>query len=165
VPPASELTPRRGDTLAQIIATSVYIGDIRFAPGTFGTIPGLFLFVIASMLGLPAWLFLACIAGLFAVGVWAASRSEIIFGKKDDGRIVIDEVVGAMITMFMLPLDWRLLIAGFFAFRFFDILKPGFRRLEKIKGGLGIMIDDVAAGIMANISLRILLYVVQAFYS
>jgi len=153
-----------GDYVAELVATSVYVGEIPIIPGTFGTIPGLFIYVMASMLGVPTWAYLLLIAALYFVGAWAAGRAEIISGKKDDGRIVIDEVVGAMITMFYMPLDWRLLIAGFFAFRFFDVLKPGFSKVQKIRGGHGVMIDDVFAGVMANISLWLLIWVVSLFY-
>ena len=152
------------DHVAELIATSLYVGEIPIIPGTFGTVPGLFIFVMASMVGVPIWGYFLLIAALYFVGVWAAGRAENISGKKDDGRIVIDEVVGAMITMFYLPLDWRLLIAGFFAFRFFDVAKPGFRKIQKIKGGHGVMIDDVFAGVMANFSLRLIMWLVSLFY-
>jgi len=156
------LTP--GDRLAEILATSLFVGEIPIVPGTFGTIPGLFIFIMASMLAVPAWGYLLLIVALYFVGAWAAGRAEKISGKKDDGRIVIDEVVGAMITMFYMPLDWRLVLAGFFAFRFFDVLKPGFRRIQQIEGGHGVMIDDVIAGIMANASLWLLMWLVSLFY-
>ena len=154
----------RGDHVAELVATSLYVGEIPIIPGTFGTIPGLFIFVMASMLGVPTWAYLLLIAALYFAGAWAAGRAERISGKKDDGRIVIDEVVGAMITMFYMPLDWRLLVAGFFAFRFFDVAKPGFSKVQKIRGGHGVMIDDVIAGVMANISLRLLMWLVSLFY-
>ncbi|MBN2209381.1 MAG: phosphatidylglycerophosphatase A [Candidatus Coatesbacteria bacterium] len=153
-----------GDHVAELIATSLYVGEIPVIPGTFGTIPGLFIFVTASMLSVPIWCYFLLVAALYLLGVWAAGRAERISGKKDDGRIVIDEVVGAMITMFYLPLDWRLLVAGFFAFRVFDVAKPGFRRVQKIRGGHGVMIDDVFAGVMANFSLRLLMWFVSLFY-
>ncbi len=153
-----------GDRVAELVATSLYVGEIPIIPGTFGTIPGLFIFVMASMLGVPTWAYLLLIAALYFVGAWAAGRAEKLSGKKDDGRIVIDEVVGAMITMFYMPLDWRLLIAGFFAFRFFDVVKPGFSRVQKISGGHGVMIDDVLAGVMANLSLWLLMWLVSLFY-
>ena len=152
------------DHIAELVATSLYVGEIPIAPGTFGTVPGLFIFVMASMLSVPIWGYFLIIAALYFLGVWAAGRAEQISGKKDDGRIVIDEVVGAMITMFYMPLDWRLLVAGFFAFRFFDIAKPGFRKIQKIKGGHGVMIDDVLAGVMANLSLWLLMWLVSLFY-
>lgn len=154
----------RGDRVAELVATSLYVGEIPIIPGTFGTIPGLFIFVMASTLGVPTWGYFLLIAALYFVGAWAAGRAEKLSGKKDDGRIVIDEVVGAMITMFYMPLDWRLLIAGFFAFRFFDVVKPGFSKVQKMRGGHGVMIDDVLAGVMANLSLWLLMWLVSLFY-
>jgi len=154
----------RGDHVAELVATSLYVGEIPIIPGTFGTIPGLFIFVMASMLCLPTWAYFLLVVALYFVGAWAAGRAENISGKKDDRRIVIDEVVGAMITMFYMPLDWRLLVAGFLAFRFFDVAKPGFRRVQKIRGGHGVVIDDVIAGVMANFSLRLLMWLVSLFY-
>jgi len=156
------LTP--SDHIAEVLATSFYVGEIPIVPGTFGTIPGLFIFIMASMLAVPIWGYLLLIVALYFVGAWAAGRAEKISGKKDDGRIVIDEVVGAMITMFYMPLDWRLVIAGFFAFRFFDIVKPGFRKVQRIEGGHGVMIDDVIAGVMANASLWLFMWLVSLFY-
>ncbi len=152
------------DHIAELLATFLYVGEIPIVPGTFGTIPGLFIFIMASMLGVPIWGYFLLVVALYFVGVWAAGRAEKISGKKDDGRIVIDEVVGAMITMFYMPLDWRVVVVGFFAFRFFDVVKPGFRKIQQIEGGHGVMIDDVLAGIMANASLWLLMWLVSLFY-
>ncbi|MBN2209106.1 MAG: phosphatidylglycerophosphatase A [Candidatus Coatesbacteria bacterium] len=151
------------DSLAKTLATFFWVGQVPFASGTFGTVPGLFIYVLAALLGLPLWGYLMMTALLFAIGVWAAGRAEKLFGKKDDGRIVVDEVVGALVTMFYIPLDWRLVIAGFLAFRFFDVVKPGIRKVERVKGGFGVMLDDVLAGILANISLWLLLLLIAAF--
>jgi len=150
------------DRLAVIVSTFFYVGEIRFAPGTAGTVPGLALYTLIS-LAVPSPLFMLCvIAVLFLLGTLSATRAERVFGQKDCSKIVIDEVVGAMITMFYLPVDWRLLVAGFLAFRFFDVAKPGFGRVQRIRGGLGVMLDDVIAGAMANASLWIALLVVTA---
>jgi len=162
-PISFEASSVSGGGLAKAIATSFWVGHIGFAPGTFGTIPGLLLFVLASLIGLGPLAYLVLVAAVFAVGVWAAGKAEQAYGKKDDGKIVIDEVVGAMVTMFYMPLDWRLLIAGFLVFRFFDVFKPGFRRVERVKGGLGVMLDDVIGGVMANVTLWILLLVEGLF--
>ena len=82
----------------------------------------------------------------------------MFFKRKDDGRIVIDEMMGFFITMLWVPKTARFIVIGFFLFRFFDILKPfPIRRLEKkIKGGFGVVLDDVLAGIYANIVLRLI---------
>jgi len=86
---------------------------------------------------------------LFAVGVWAAGEAEKFFGRTDPGAVVIDEVVGQMITFLLLPhATWKWLLAGFVLFRVFDVIKPfPARQAEQLPRGWGIMIDDVAAGL------------------
>ena len=89
--------------------------------------------------------------------MWLSDKSEEIFQKKDCSFIVIDELVGFLITMFLIPLDWIFLTMGFFFFRFFDIVKPppaNFFNNRK-KGGLDVVMDDVIAGIYANLALHI----------
>jgi phosphatidylglycerophosphatase A len=92
------------------------------------------------------------------VACWAAGEAERIFQEQDSKRIVIDEAVGFLVTMTALPPTWPYLIGGFCLFRCFDILKPPPIRLieRKVKGGYGVVLDDVLAGIYAQISLRII---------
>lgn len=87
-----------------------------------------------------------------------ADRAEQIFGKKDCRIIVIDEVVGMFFTMFLLPPDLSYLLSGFLLFRFFDITKPFPARWvdRKMKGGTGVVLDDIVAGIYSNLALRLL---------
>jgi len=94
---------------------------------------------------------------VFAAGVPAASRAEVLYGRKDCGRIVIDEFAGYWVAMAFLPATAGYMIAAFFAFRFFDILKPfPARKLERrCSGGWGVMLDDVAAGVYANLAVRV----------
>jgi phosphatidylglycerophosphatase A len=96
---------------------------------------------------------------ILAVGVWASGKAEEFFGRKDPSPVVIDEVVGQMVTFlsvsYRVPLTWKWLLSGFVLFRIFDILKPPpARNLERLPGGWGIMMDDCAAGLY---SLAILL--------
>jgi len=92
------------------------------------------------------------------LGVWTAGRVELYWGK-DDKKVVIDEVAGMCIALVAVPISWRAVLAGLVLFRFFDIAKPLFiRKLEKLKGGWGVMLDDVAAGLYANVLLQLLLY-------
>jgi len=145
--------------LALAFASSGGIGFIPIMPGTFGSIPGLALYwVLIRWLPLPA--VLAVIAAMALLGVWAAGQAEIRLQADDPGAVVIDEAVGMMAALYALPVSPGVWIAAFFLFRFFDILKPfpiGY--LEKIcPGGVGIMIDDVAAGVAANLLLRGILY-------
>jgi phosphatidylglycerophosphatase A len=102
---------------------------------------------------------LVVIAAITYLGIWAATRTEKITGRKDPGIVVVDEVAGQLITFLFLPWDspaW-LLVVGFFLFRLFDIWKPyPIRRLESLESGLGIMADDVLAGIYAATLLSLL---------
>ena len=98
-----------------------------------------------------------------AISFFFASRSMELFGKEDSSRIVIDEVAGQMITFILVPLSLRTLIAGFVLFRFFDIVKPyPIYHMEELADGVGVTMDDVAAGVLANISLLIILFVYHA---
>jgi phosphatidylglycerophosphatase A len=95
-----------------------------------------------------------------------SSRSRELFGKEDSGRIVIDEVAGQLITFLFLPLSIRTLILGFVMFRFFDIIKPWpVHCMEELAEGVGVTMDDVAAGVLANISILIILFAYHAVKS
>jgi phosphatidylglycerophosphatase A len=141
--------------LALLLATWWGVGYIPRVPGTAGTIAAIPFFLILSLL--PFYAYLACVLGIGLVACWAAGEAERFFQEQDSQRIVIDEVVGFFITMTAMPLTWPYLITGFCLFRFFDILKPPPIRLieRKMKGGYGVVLDDVLAGIYAHISLRI----------
>ena len=102
---------------------------------------------------------LAVIAALFALGCWLAGRAEELLGEPDSSHIVIDEIVGMALTMYMAPAtDWIAFAAGFALFRLFDVLKPEPARTldRRIHGGVGVMLDDVAAAIYANLVLHAL---------
>jgi phosphatidylglycerophosphatase A len=93
------------------------------------------------------------------VGAWASGRAEEISGIIDPSFVVIDEVAGQLITLFLLPFSWKVLVAGFVLFRLFDVIKPfPARRLEKMHGGWGIMMDDVLVGVYANILLHLAVF-------
>ena len=97
---------------------------------------------------------------LFAVGVWAGTTSERYFGGIDPGPIVLDEVVGMLITLAFIPVGIAGALIGFVLFRLFDVLKPfPAGRFEKLHGGLGVMADDAMAAIYANLVLRLVLSV------
>jgi phosphatidylglycerophosphatase A len=142
--------------LALLLATWWDVGYCPKAPGTAGTIAAIPFFFLLRLL--PLYGYLACVLALGLVACWAASEAERIFQEQDSQRIVIDEAVGFFITMTALPPRWSYLIGGFCLFRFFDILKPPPIRLveRKTKGGYGVVLDDVLAGIYAQISLRII---------
>jgi phosphatidylglycerophosphatase A len=100
---------------------------------------------------------------IFFVGVWAAGESEKFFGRTDPGHVVIDEVVGQMLTFLLVPhASWKLLLAGLGLFRFFDVTKPfPAGRAERLPGGWGIMIDDLLAGVYALVALAFLVYIIR----
>jgi len=139
-----------------LLATGFGVGYSPIAPGTLGTIVAILIYYFLSEISPP--LYEITLIGFFFLSVWVSGNAEIFFGKRDDQRIVIDEIVGFLITMLWVPKTIRFLIIGFFLFRFFDILKPfPIRRLEKrLKGGFGVVLDDVVAGVYANIVLRLI---------
>ena len=139
-----------------MLATWGGVGYSLIAPGTAGTIAAIPFYFLLRLL--PLYGYLACVLGIGLVACWAAGEAERIFQEQDSKRIVIDEAVGFFITMTALPPTWPYLIGGFCLFRCFDILKPPPIRLieRKVKGGYGVVLDDVLAGIYAQISLRII---------
>ena len=106
----------------------------------------------------------ALIAAIFAAGTWAATHAERFFGGIDPGPVVIDEVLGMLVTLAFIPAGWSAVLVGFFLFRVFDVIKPyPANRLEKFHGGFGIMADDAMAGVYANLSLRLLMWLLPAW--
>ncbi|HDQ26556.1 MAG TPA: phosphatidylglycerophosphatase A [bacterium] len=141
-----------------LISTFFYSGYFPFASGTAGTIVFLpFYWFIFGRMSWPFYVLSAVIITL--AGIWASNYAAVIFGKKDPGKVVIDEVAGYMVTMFLIPLSFVNMIMGFFLSRIFDIIKPPpARQFEKLHGGTGIMMDDIMAGVYANITMHILLH-------
>ena len=141
-------------TLIMAIATGLYAGFLPYAPGTWGSLVGLIIYYPLSRLPLPEYL--AAVGILFVVGVLAAGSAEKILDRKDAGPIVIDEIVGILIALAIAPAEPLFWILGFILFRFFDILKPFPINLldERIHGGLGIMLDDVLAGVYSLLLLK-----------
>jgi phosphatidylglycerophosphatase A len=128
-------------------------GYFPLAPGTAGSLVGVALVVGLARLPLGRAALIAVLAAaslaIFALGVWAAGEAEEFFGRTDPGQVVVDEVVGQMLTFLLLPhATWKWLLAGFLLFRVFDIVKPfPARQAERISRGWGIMLDDVVAGL------------------
>jgi phosphatidylglycerophosphatase A len=141
-----------------LLATWWGVGFCPLAPGTLGTLAAIPLFLILSLF--PLWLYLPCVLGIALLACWVAGRAETIFGKQDPRAIVIDEVVGFLAVMIALPLKWPYLLAGFILFRAFDVIKPPpIRFVERtVKGGYGVVLDDVLAALYAHIALRILFF-------
>lgn len=139
-----------------LIATGFYSGYLPKAPGTWGSLVGLLLFVPLQALGLPVYL--AVTAGLFVVGSFAAGEAEKILDNRDPGVVVIDEIVGMLIAMTAVPATTLTMVSGFVLFRIFDIVKPYPVNFfdQRFHGGLGIMLDDVIAGIYSLVILQLL---------
>jgi phosphatidylglycerophosphatase A len=149
--------------LAVLVATVAYCGYFPIAPGTAGSAAGLLVYLLLSRAQSPG-LEAAVIAGVFAAGTWAAGRAERYFGGIDPGPVVIDEVLGMLVTLAFIPAGWSAALLGFFIFRIFDIIKPyPANRLEKLHGGFGIMADDAMAGVYANLVLRLLIWLWPAW--
>lgn len=144
--------------LAVFIATGGYLGYFPIAPGTVGSAAGLLVYLLVWWARAPAFE-AALIAGLFAAGVWAGTSAERYFGGIDPGPIILDEIVGMLITLAFIPVGLPGAIAGFLLFRVFDVIKPfPARRLERLHGGLGVMADDAMAAVYANLSLRAVIW-------
>lgn len=168
-----EAPPRKRtsrDTLALAVATCG-VGYIPIAPGTWGSAIGVVIYLffritssqVLSDIDAAGWsptpfeafrtsLILTVLIALTIIGVWAATRAEPLLGRKDPGPVVIDEIVGQLITFIFVPFNIGMggVMLGFLLFRFFDIWKPyPIRRLEALESGLGVMADDIVAGIYA----------------
>jgi phosphatidylglycerophosphatase A len=153
LPDASERAGRVS-TLRVRIATAFGIGRAPLFPGTWGSLPGVALAWGLSVAGGP-WAVVAAIVVVTAVGTWAADGAARHFRHPDPSPVVVDEIAGQMLSLAFVPPTWRVLVAGFFFFRIFDILKPfPAGALERLPGGAGIMADDLAAAIYANLVLQ-----------
>ncbi|HOO90641.1 MAG TPA: phosphatidylglycerophosphatase A, partial [Syntrophales bacterium] len=138
-------------------ATGLGSGLSPVAPGTIGTLVGIPVYLIFSRLSWPLYLLSVVAFSLFAV--YVSQEAERIYHEKDPGRIVIDEIAGFLVTMFLVtPTAWSVL-GGFLLFRTFDIIKPFPIRVceRRLPGGYGVVGDDIIAGIYANIVLLLLL--------
>ena len=142
------------DDVVMFLATGFYIGNIPFAPGSFGSLLGLpFSFALTGISLAPAVL---CTLLFIFFAIYIADVAEKILKQNDPGCIVIDEIAGMMVTLTGLPFNPITVVIGFILFRILDILKPfPIRYLDKrIPGGLGVVADDLAAGVIAHLFLR-----------
>ena len=139
--------------LIKLAASFFFLGYAPVASGTVGALGAVPLYWIMPK---ALWLYAAVTAVLFFLGVWVCTRAEQVFGKKDSSRIVIDEVVGFLVTMAGISSrSWLVIAIGFLLSRFFDIWRPyPVNKLESCPHGWGVMLDDVAAGVYANLALR-----------
>ena len=138
-------------------ATGFGVGYSPIVPGTLGTLITIPIYYFLSTIKTP--IYEVTLVAFFFLSLWVSEKAEIFFGKKDDPRIVIDEMMGFLITMLWVPKTALFIIIGFFLFRFFDIVKPPpIRLVERAQGGFGVVLDDVVAGVYSNIILQIISY-------
>lgn len=144
------------------IATCGYLGYVPVASGTFGSAAGLVVYAAVRWSGSPV-LELGVILLLFAVGVWSGSVAERHLGGVDPAPVIVDEVVGMLITLALIPVNITGAIVGFVLFRLLDVVKPWpANRLEALHGGLGIMADDAMAAVYGNLAMRLLVILLPA---
>jgi phosphatidylglycerophosphatase A len=143
--------------LVVIFATWWGTGYSPIASGTVGTLAAIPLYWLLARLQLPVYLLALLL--LTAFSCWVSDRAEVIFNEKDSGKIVIDEVVGYLVTMSGVSFSWKSAVLGFFLFRFFDIAKvpPANIIDRRLKNGCGVVLDDVVAGVYACVALHLLL--------
>ncbi|MCY4590192.1 MAG: phosphatidylglycerophosphatase A [Alphaproteobacteria bacterium] len=156
------MTPKRPADPAVLVATVGGIGLIPIAPGTWGSLAAVPAgWLIVNVLGVAG--LLAAIVAIFALGVWASGRYAARAGEHDPGSCVIDEVVGQLIVVAALPPDPWFLAGGFVMFRLFDIIKPWPAGLvdQRVPGGLGIMLDDVVAGLQAAAVMMVIVAILE----
>lgn len=146
------------DRLALWVATVGPIGRIKYAPGTFGSLAAIPL-ILLTQNHLPFSLVLFVF--FLILGIWSSDRAAQNLKLHDPSVVVIDEVCGMLMTFLFVPITWASLLIGFGLFRLFDVLKPPpIRLLEKTPGGVGIVLDDLGAGLFASLILHlVLLYV------
>ncbi len=135
------------------VATVLGVGYIPRIPGTAGSAVGLG--IAWALSADPIRQVIGCLAAI-GLGLWSAGPTAKSLGSRDPHAIVIDEVAGMMVGVLLLPATWAVYLTGFLLFRFLDVVKPlGIRKLERLPGSWGILLDDLAAGLATNFLLRI----------
>lgn len=158
----AETSRARTPYWATLIATFFGIGRLKPGPGTWGSVGTVILWALVSA-RLPTeartWATIVAAVAVTLLGIPAATRVVRATGKKDPQFVVIDEVAGQLVTLIAVPLAWKTFLAGLILFRVFDILKPPpVRQLERLPEGIGIVVDDLGAGVYALIVMHLLLH-------
>ncbi|PIW68616.1 MAG: phosphatidylglycerophosphatase A [Candidatus Omnitrophica bacterium CG12_big_fil_rev_8_21_14_0_65_42_8] len=147
--------------LYKMIASVFYIGYLPVAPGTLGSLSALILYYF---LWHNAMIMAIVTIVVILLGFMASGRVEKMFGEKDPREIVIDEFSGMLVSLYRIPPAMGYVVTGFLLFRFFDIVKPGpINKLEKLKGSMGIMSDDLIAGVYTNMILQVI-YIINLLF-
>ena len=153
-----------GRQAALFVSSGFYLGRLPIAPGTFGSLPGLGLWFLLSKF---EWVTTAVVMVLFTLfAVWVAGLSANALNCKDPSSVVIDEVAGMAVALIGIPFSWTACVLGFILFRLLDIVKPFPIDWvdEHVGGGIGIVLDDILAGLIANITLRILFQLIDIIF-
>ena len=147
------------DRAVMFCATGGGIGYAPIAPGTFGSFAGLL--ICFGLSRFSVWTALGLTVALILFAIWIAHEAEKALKQKDPGRIIIDEIAGMAVTLIGIPFTITNAAMAFILFRVYDIAKPFPIRLvdRKVPGGLGVVLDDVVAGVFGNLSLRLLLFI------
>ena len=158
----TKIPPRLLRNPLHLLSLGLGSGLSPFAPGTCGTLVAIPLYLLLAQL--PLWYYLGAVVVTFAIGVYLCGYTSKALGEHDHGGIVWDEFVGFWITMIAVPVTWQWILAGFVLFRLFDIVKPWPVKVAdaKMKGGFGIMFDDLLAALYALICLQIALQLVNS---
>jgi phosphatidylglycerophosphatase A len=150
--------------LAVFIATVGYCGYSPIAPGTVGSAAGLVVYLVVWW-AQSTLVETGLIAGVFAAGIWAGTEAERYFGGIDPGPVVIDEVLGMLMTLAFMPVVLSTALVGFVLFRISDVIKPfPAGRFERLHGGLGVMADDAMAAVYANLALRVVVHLLPGWF-
>ncbi len=152
--------------LKEFIFTGMYSGYFPVAPGTAGSLVAMGIYIIEYYLfGKASWIAnLAVVLVMIYPSIKISGEGERFFGKKDPQEVVLDEMLGYWIAVLFYPFNWKIAVTAFFVFRFFDIIKPfPVNRIQKMQGGMGIVMDDIIAGVYANLVMLVLTVILPAF--
>ncbi|MFH1201316.1 MAG: phosphatidylglycerophosphatase A [Candidatus Omnitrophota bacterium] len=142
------------EKIIRLVSSFFYLGYFPFIPGTMGSLGGVLVYLLVKD---NFYFYSAVLVFIGIVGFTISHKAEELFGRHDCPKIVIDEVVGMLVSLLLIPPKIPLIVLGFIFFRAFDTIKPPpFDRLQKLPGSLGIMSDDLGAGIYTNFTLRII---------
>lgn len=152
------IRPTRSDRLCMLVASLFGAGYVPLGSGTAASVAALFIFILVK----NQIIFLTITIFSTIISFMLSSQAEILFGEKDSKKIVIDDFSGMLITYLFIPHDIRYIITGFFLFRMLDMIKiPPADKIEKFKGAIGVVGDDVVAGLYANIMLQSVIFITQ----
>jgi len=147
-------------SVVRFLATGFYVGEIPIIPGTWGSLPGLVLCIF--LFDVDPLYQIAMTLAMIAISIYLSSLAEKELGR-DARPIVIDEIAGMMVTLVFVPRVWYYYLLGFVLFRAMDVIKPfPARRSERLPSGFGVTMDDVFAGIYANLLVQIAVYFTKA---